>query len=107
VTLHNEELFGLEKLSQLSGVGRSPYLRTLVQWCIENHVILRPRSDEYEAFLRAIEQGVSPLPRYRHEPIVTEGEVIMTPLVKTVILDRAPRNGDTEEVRPRTKKRVQ
>ncbi|XHR27523.1 MAG: hypothetical protein ACFUZC_16455 [Chthoniobacteraceae bacterium] len=70
VTLSNEEVLGLEQISKLSGIARSPYIRALIQWAIKHDVVLRPNAEEYNAYLQAIERGVSPLPKYRYEPAV-------------------------------------
>ena len=71
VTLSNEEVLGLERVSKVSGVSRSPYVRALIQWAVEHEIVMRPKVDEYQAYLDAIQKGVSPLPKYRLEPAVT------------------------------------
>lgn len=80
VTLPISELPELQKLSDISGCGRSPYIRTLVEWAIENRVIVRARHDEQQAYYESLgKDGTAE--RYRYEPVITH---LAKPLVVMV-----------------------
>ena len=72
VTLPIAEVLGVEQQARASGVGRSPYIRTLVEWALEHGVLVRPEAVSYRAYLAALRDSVSPLPSIQYEVILTK-----------------------------------
>jgi hypothetical protein len=83
VTLPVSEVLRTEKRARISGVDRSPYIRTVVEWANDNGVIVRPEAESYKEYLAAIEANASPLPKIKYE-------IVLTQVAKPILVALAP-----------------
>jgi len=72
VTLPIPEVLRTERQARISGVDRSPYIRTIVEWANDHGAIVRPESSSYAAYVAALERNQSPLPKIKYELVLTK-----------------------------------